>query len=263
VSVHTFNLPSEDFSQNGNASAIHWPYTPNPWTRSCARMNGPWASLSRVWVLISFCFAILSKGGDNSRSTHEASFVLDLSSQPTFKGTLCFLQPLDLRTEVYFDSINVDTAVVDYVSASGSTKRVGRCLCFHQACTPGVCEAFLVVCGSDHTSSLILCNLDIFIFIWMFVLFFACNPQSLSPSIVVVSHLSWESGIKASVACSCFCWCPLLTRPIRLHAHFPLSQVTPTRATTVPGSSVQKECTPFLDIRESACSLHTFLSMLC
>jgi hypothetical protein len=95
-------------------------------------------------------FRYTIKGGDNSRSTHEASFVLDLSSQPTFKGTLCFLQPLDLRTEVYFDSINVDTAVADYVSSSGSIKRVGRCLCFHQACTPGVCEAFLVVCGSDH-----------------------------------------------------------------------------------------------------------------
>jgi kinetochore protein Spc25 len=46
-------------------------------------------------------FRYTIKGGDNSRSTHEASFVLDLSTPPTFKGRLCRLQPLHLRNEVY------------------------------------------------------------------------------------------------------------------------------------------------------------------
>ena len=39
-------------------------------------------------------FRYTIKSGDNSRSTHEASFVLDLSSQSTFKGTLCCVKPL-------------------------------------------------------------------------------------------------------------------------------------------------------------------------
>ena len=47
-------------------------------------------------------FRYTIKGGDNSRSTpHEASFVLDLSSQPTFKGAVrCCLQPLHSQAKV-------------------------------------------------------------------------------------------------------------------------------------------------------------------
>jgi kinetochore protein Spc25, fungi type len=39
------------------------------------------------------------KSGDNSRSTREASFVLDLSSQSSYKGTLYGLRPFHTRTE--------------------------------------------------------------------------------------------------------------------------------------------------------------------
>jgi len=43
-------------------------------------------------------FRYTIKGGDDSRSMHEVSFVLDLSSQ-SYKGTLYRLQPLRARTE--------------------------------------------------------------------------------------------------------------------------------------------------------------------
>lgn len=47
-------------------------------------------------------FRYTIKGDDSSRSTpHEASFVLDLSSQPTFKGAVrCCLQPLYSQADV-------------------------------------------------------------------------------------------------------------------------------------------------------------------
>jgi hypothetical protein len=44
-------------------------------------------------------FRYTIKGGDNSRLTREASFVLDLSSQSTFKGTLCCVQLVYSRAE--------------------------------------------------------------------------------------------------------------------------------------------------------------------
>lgn len=39
------------------------------------------------------------KSGDNSRSTREASFVLDLSSQSSYKGMLYRLRPFHARTD--------------------------------------------------------------------------------------------------------------------------------------------------------------------
>lgn len=112
-------LPSEDFSQNGNASAILWPCTPNPWTRSCALMNGLWASISRVWVLTSFCFAIPSKvATTQGLRTRRA---LCLTSHPNrhlkVRCVVCNRSICELKL---FDSINVDTAIVDYASTSRS-----------------------------------------------------------------------------------------------------------------------------------------------
>ena len=57
-----------------------------------------------------------------------------------------------IRKLTLLDSINVDTAAAEYASTSGSIKRVGRRICFHQACTPGVCETFLVVLELRFTS---------------------------------------------------------------------------------------------------------------
>lgn len=44
-------------------------------------------------------FRYTLKGGDDPHSTHEVSFVLDLSSPSSFKGTPYRLQPLHARTE--------------------------------------------------------------------------------------------------------------------------------------------------------------------
>ena len=44
-------------------------------------------------------FRYTIKGGDKSSPTHEASFVLDVSSQSTFKGSLCYAQLFYSRAE--------------------------------------------------------------------------------------------------------------------------------------------------------------------
>ena len=78
--------------------------------------------------------------GDNLRSTHEASFMLDLSD---LKAS-CVVCDRSIRKLKKVNSINVYTAIAEYASTSGSVKRVRRCVSFHQACTPVVHEAFLV-----------------------------------------------------------------------------------------------------------------------
>ena len=116
-------------------------------------MNGPWASLLRVWVLNSFCFAIPSKV-TTARVLHHTRRALCLTCHPNRHSKVRYAVVCNrcIRKLTLLDSINVDTAAAEYASTSGSIKRVGRRICFHQACTPGVCETFLVVLELRFTS---------------------------------------------------------------------------------------------------------------
>ena len=159
-------------------------------------MNGPWASLLRVWVLNDFCFAIPSKVV-TTRVLHHTRRALCLTCHPNrhSKVQCAVVCNHSTRKLKLLDSINVDTAVAEYAGTGGSIKRVGRCICFHQACTPGVCEAFLVVLELRFTSDPSNRLYPLYIYLEYCILFLVIRRPC--PDLFRgFYHLCWVSGLR-------------------------------------------------------------------